>query len=104
MNRFPVDQTTLRLQAVQASPKLRDGTQAVDALGIPLWTVQVLVTTADEVKAQLIEVSIPSATMPSITPLAYIRFDALVARLWQMNGRSGVALSASRLHVAGEVA
>ncbi len=102
MRSLPLDQArTGQFQIIATSPKLDQAqAQKQTADGVPQWTVQVLNTpppsdSGFNVKAGLEEVTVAASKAPEFPPLTSVRFGDLTARSWEMNGRSGVALSAS---------
>ena len=100
--RVPVDQTAfadgIRFQfaepvAVYENNRRVDGKQAVDADGVPLWSVQILILRAGR-RSELETVKVPSIVAINIPPTTPIVFDGLTATTWENNGRSGISLSA----------
>lgn len=107
MRNFPLDPARVgTFQVVEIAAKSDgDGGQKTNRDGIPQWTVQVLnkpAPTAEgfQPKAGLEEVTITASQEPKASPLSVVTFAGLVARPWDMNGRSGVALSADAVQPA----
>ena len=100
--RVPVDQTAfadgIRFQCAEPvagyeNNRRVDGKQAVDADGVPLWSVQILILRAGR-RSELETVKVPSIVAINIPPTTPIVFDGLTATTWENNGRSGISLSA----------
>lgn len=99
MRSIPVNTDRVGLfQAISIEAKNRDGVQSTTPEGLPVWKLQVLLTPADGSKASLEEISIPAQNSPNIPPLTAVKFKDLTARHWEMNGRSGVSLSAEGVY------
>lgn len=101
MDIIPIDPDRVGIfQIVSISPRAgRGGEQRTSADGVAQWTAQALQTPPPrdgfQPKAALVEVTLTMALPPTIDPLAEIGFIDLVARPWAMDGRSGVAFSAT---------
>ncbi|WP_427788040.1 hypothetical protein ACE15W_00060 [Bifidobacterium catenulatum subsp. kashiwanohense] len=100
--RIPVDQKAfadeIRFQfadpvAVYENNHRVKGKQAVDADGVPLWSVQILILRAGR-RSDLGTVKVPSTVAIDIPQDTPIVFDGFTAVTWENNGRSGVSLSA----------
>jgi len=102
MRSLPIDQArTGQFQIIAVTPKLdQSQDQKRNADGVPQWTIQALNTPPQgdsgfATKAGLEEVTVAAPKAPEFPPLTSVRFGDLTARSWEMNGRSGVALSAT---------
>lgn len=66
--------------------------------GITMWKIETLLRLEArgtfKPKAEVVEISVPSRTEPDLEPMSTLLPQGLVARSWEMNGRSGIALSA----------
>jgi hypothetical protein len=96
----PVDQAQLGLSFISASPK-RDleGVQRTRADGTPLVTVSLLATPPNE-PADVVNITVPASGVAKDLPqYAAVRVVEFTARHWDMNGRSGLALSGSAVHL-----
>jgi hypothetical protein len=110
MRSIPIDPARLSLAFIDAAPVARrhpetrqilQGQQAGDENGTPLWTVNALAVVAGEAGGETVRVKVPADTMPAFEPLARVECDDLTARAWELDGRSGISLSASAIRVAG---
>lgn len=106
MKSIPVDQNRIgNFKFIDVNPKVdQNKQQTANQDGIPQWKVQVLLTPADDSKATLEEITIANSQAPSITPMTELLFQDLTARFWEMSGRAGLALSASRVSAAPKAA
>ena len=95
MNAFPVD-NAWHLVLVGVAPHMREGVIVTNRDGIPISNVSCLVPPSEEGgKAETIEVRVPAPGVPKDLPLyTPIRFNRLIARLWSIDGRSGLAFAA----------
>ncbi|WP_169275042.1 hypothetical protein [Bifidobacterium moraviense] len=98
----PVDvQRFGSLSVVAVMPDERDGQQKTDKRsGLPRWRVQALRQPVDGARAQLIYISVPSATPPSFPPMTLIDPVGLVAIDWAMNGSHGLSYMADAVREA----
>jgi hypothetical protein len=110
MRSIPVDQARLSLAFIDAAPvaqrhpdtrQVIPGRQALDDTGVPLWNVNALAVVAGEAGGETVRIKVPHDTEPAFEPLARIECENLAARSWEMDGRSGVSLSASAIRLAG---
>lgn len=106
MNRIPVELDRLgAVHGLAVNPANgQDGTQRRDRDERPLFKVQVLVTpppSADgfQPKPSVEEVTVAAAG-PLPSPMVEVSFEGLTARQWEMNGRSGISLSADSVSYA----
>jgi hypothetical protein len=103
MKQFPVDQARLSFILVDLVPVVdRDtGEQRSDRDGVPAWRANALTTMEGEPGGEVISVRINAPKCPDLSPLSAVEFDSLTARGWEMDGRSGISLSASGVRPAG---
>lgn len=100
MRNIPVDTNRLgELLVLSVKPSTdQEGTQKTSREGVPMWKVETLLRPEArgdfKPKAEVVEVSVPSRTEPDLDPMSTLLPQGLTARTWEMNGRSGVALSA----------
>lgn len=100
MRVIPIDTERLgdlTVLSVKASTD-QAGVQKVSREDVPMWKVECLlrpIQTGDfKPKAEVVEVSVPSRTEPDLEPMSTLLPTGFIARSWEMNGRSGIALSA----------
>lgn len=99
MQSLPLDPTRLgTMLALGVAPDVDQmGAQKADRDGQPAWRIECLhrpAQTGDFAPKPAVEVVKVHGRQPVVTEMAPIEFVGLVARAWEMNGRSGVALSA----------
>jgi hypothetical protein len=95
MRSIPVDPNIL-FMLISTQPALKDGQARVGDDGQPLAQVTVCTFPAPRERVELLEVRVPAARVPSgLMASSSVRFQQLMARPWQMEGRSGVAFSAA---------
>lgn len=99
MQTMPLDPTRLgTLLGLGVEPDVDDkGVQKTDRDGQPAWKVEVLhrpAQTGDFTPKAGVELVKIVGRQPVVTEMAPITFVGLVARLWEMNGKKGVSLSA----------
>lgn len=106
MKSIPVDQDRVgNFKFIDVNPKLdQNKIQTATQDGVPQWKIQVLLTPADDSKATLEEITIAHQQAPTIPPMTDLVFQDLTARFWEMSGRAGLALSASRVAPATKAA
>lgn len=100
MRSIPVDTSRLGdllVLSVKASTD-QEGQQKKNFDGITMWKIETLLRLEArgtfKPKAEVVEISVPSRTEPDLEPMSTLLPQGLVARSWEMNGRSGIALSA----------
>lgn len=100
MRSIPVDTSRLGdllVLSVEASTD-QEGQQKKNFDGITMWKIETLLRLEArgtfKPKAEVVEISVPSRTEPDLEPMSTLLPQGLVARSWEMNGRSGIALSA----------
>lgn len=107
MQSFPIDHAKLpQLSFLAVAPKIADratGTQKTNALDIPIWSVQVLMAATEDRQAELETISVPSKIAPSFDPMTVLSFENLRGFFWQMNGKSGVSMSAESVDASDEL-
>lgn len=102
MNRIPVATATAALgtmSALSVERGQRDGAPQ-ERNGVPVWVVTVLHQTparpdGSVPKPAVEQVKVATLTEPKLAPMTPVTFSELTAMVWSMEGRSGVALSAS---------
>ena len=107
MNRFPVATATSALgtmSALSVERAARDGAPQ-ERDGVPVWLVTVLHQAparpdGSSPKPAVEQVKVASQTEPKLAPMTPVTFAGLTANVWSMDGRNGVALSASGVQAA----
>lgn len=102
MQVMPVDIDRLgSVTFVSAEPDAVFGTgEQKERNGVPVWAVETLVR-PDEGRSSVEVVKVAAPASPDFEPLTPLRFDRLVARHWENNGRTGISLSADGVNAAG---
>lgn len=93
MKSIPVDQAALTLRAIEVVAAERDGRPQMTDDGRHVWLVRTLVQTAGA-KPETVDVRVPASVQPVLGDMCPVEFVDLVAKPWNMDGRSGVSLSA----------
>lgn len=95
MQVMPIDSSRLGSATfVSSEPDPVYGTgEQKDRGGIPVWAVETLIRPEDG-RSSVEVVKVAAASSPEFEPLTPLDFENLIARHWENNGRSGVALSA----------
>jgi hypothetical protein len=97
MDTFHIETNAYRFGYVQHQPSLLpSGEEKKNRDGVPINKITVLALREGQ-KAELLEVSVAKA-IPAFTPMEEVAFDGLEARLWQMNGRAGLSVSATGVY------
>jgi hypothetical protein len=97
MKRVPVDVSAfVRLEVIDVVAAERDGRQSLNAEGVPVWELQVLAQVAGERRPEVIAVKVATSTKPEVLAGPVELLD-LRASLWSLDGRSGIAFSASEV-------
>lgn len=97
MDSFAIDQGTLGATGLGVRPDLDRvaGVQRTDRAGVPRWICDVLAAGGEGRAPEVLSVKISSPTAPTGLVVGQpIRFGGLRARLWAMEGRAGLAVSA----------
>ena len=98
MNIVPVDQSQLAMQVIELLPKSDlDGVQKLNADKVPQWIVRCLVAGGPLSRPSVTDITVAAPNMPELVPMSHVRFEQLVGRPWDNNGRSGVAFSAAQV-------
>lgn len=104
MNAAPLD-PTLVFTLMGVAPYVRDGTQQTTREGEPIHVVSVVLPPRGDERMDTAEVRLPVGGLPKdLAPLCQVRFDKLIARPWGINGKTGLTLSASAVHVVAMTA
>lgn len=100
MRNIPVDtgKLTTVVGGAIAPATTPDGSPRTDRQGRALYNVPVIVL-VDDGAADTMTVRIPGP-VPQVAALTPVRIVGLIARPWQMEGRSGVSFSAEALQPA----
>jgi hypothetical protein len=106
---LPLDTARLSFIAIDMEPVPdydaagnRNGGQRTDSDGRLLFRVNTLCLVEGESGGETIQVRIAvDNDPPTINPLSPVKFQGLVARPWQQDGRSGIALIADGVEVEG---
>jgi hypothetical protein len=96
MKQVPVDTSTLtfiHFGSVEAATA-QDGKQRTTQEGVPLWRIPVVVLTPGAKVPEGSNINVPAPQAPKLENGAEVKFRGLRARLWTMNGSSGLSLSA----------
>ena len=104
---LPLDTARLSFIAIDIEPVPdydasgnRNGGQRTDSDGRLLFRLNTLCLVEGESGGETIQVRIAvDSDPPAITPLSPVKFAGLVARPWQQDGRSGIALIAEGVEV-----
>lgn len=101
MRSIPVDTSRLGdllVLSVKASTDQEGKQKKKNFDGITMWKIETLLRLEArgtfKPKAEVVEIGVPSRTEPDLEPMSTLLPQGLVARSWEMNGRSGIALSA----------
>lgn len=100
MQRMKLDETANGdFQAIDVSARTdREGTQRKNRDDVPQWEVEVLHRPAKEGSdAEVIKIKIAAEKAPEVRPMTPVSFPGLQAFFWEMNGRSGISLSADEV-------
>jgi hypothetical protein len=107
---IPIDPARVSLAFIDAAPvamrhpetrQVIQGRQAGDENGVPLWQVNALAVVSGEQGGETVRIKVPHDSAPAFEPLARIECENLLARSWELEGRSGISLSASAIRLAG---
>jgi hypothetical protein len=111
MKSMPIDPSRVTLAFLDAAAvPLRDrdtrqvvpGRQAADEDGVPVWFVNCLAMVQDIDGGETIKIRVPSDEKPAFAPLTRVALEGLIARPWDMDGRSGISFSATAIRVASD--
>src|SRR4029453_7330392 len=100
--KLPVDTSAIAfLCALEPQPLLRFDTKEprADENGEPLYVVQLIALAEGE--AEILAVKVPGQPSQAIRQGHPVKVTGLVAQLWSMNDRSGVAFRAARIEPVG---
>jgi hypothetical protein len=92
MNVIPVDMSQVLAAVVMsgAVPAMYDGKQRANLDGIPLWECDVTLAVAGG-GASVLRLRIAAAAAPPVSIGLPVKLGGLRARVWEMDGRDGVA-------------
>ncbi|WP_045880005.1 hypothetical protein [Pseudofrankia sp. DC12] len=94
MNVIPVDMSKVISAVVMSDPvpSLYDGKQRTNFDGVPLWDLDVTVAVSGA-GASVLKLRVALASAPKVEMCQPVTLSGLRARVWEMNGRHGVAWS-----------
>ena len=99
MKYIPVDQAQVAITYVESVPKCdQAGVQKRNTEGVPVWNLRVMVRViGDPGRPEIVDLGVPSNRDLGevLEPLQSLTCTDLRAFPWSMEGRSGVAFSAS---------
>ncbi len=96
MKLIPVDTSTLtfiHFGSVEPATA-QDGKQRATQDGVPIWRVPVVVLAPGSKVPEGSNINVAAPVAPKLDNGAEVRFRGLRARLWTMNGSSGISLTA----------
>ena len=98
---LPLDQarmgTTLVLSVAPDTDQT--GAQKMNGDNVPVWKVETLLKPparedGSAPKSETVYVKLAGRTAPQLAEFTPVRFHGLTARMWEMNGKSGISFSA----------
>lgn len=96
MPALPIDPSFTAV-VIRSAPLMRDGAAVTDREGQPLSGVEVTTDPELAERLELVTIRVPVAVTPTLPLGTRVRFEALVARPWEHDGRAGVTFTAAKV-------